>query len=198
MMKLHSKGSWRRMPHSDKRQATSNTLNRLPSVACRMLLVASCLSLVAALTGCESLQRKLTRKRKGPVPRPTPIIQFQDYTRTMTPLDRYRKHALMLDYWNGDLLASLDQRPLNPKRVKKASTESLQELQTMRSLVTDDVAVRFDPMLSERTALDREFQTSDLTLSTAPMVQRRVEAQTRQINREFSWRDMEEHLKARE
>ena len=154
-----------------------------------------CCALIAS-GGCESLQRKFTRKSKTPRPRPTPIIQFQDYTRAMTPADRYRKHALIFDYWNGELLASFEQQPLNLKRVKKASAESLGELQTMRSLVTDDAAAHFSPLLDERTVLDRQLQAGDLSASTVSRVQRQVEAQTRQINRELSWRDMEEHLKS--
>ena len=157
-------------------------------------LVIAC-GLCVGLAGCESLQRKFTRKRKTPLPRPTPIIQFTDYTRTMTPLDRYRKHALMFDYWNDELLDSFTQRPLNPKRVRKASTESLQEFRTMRSLVAEEAAVRFDPLISQRESLDQELQTSEPTPMTVTRVQHTLEAQGRQVDREFSWQDMEDHLK---
>ena len=91
------------------------------------LMVACCLSLVAAV-GCESLQRKFTRQPTHAAPPPNPIINFQDYSRAMTPLERYQKHYLIFGYWNDTLLAGLQERSLNPKRVLRASEESLHEL----------------------------------------------------------------------
>src|SRR3989338_3549725 len=114
-----------------------------PHCAVSVWIVACCLSLVAALTGCESLQRKLTRKKK-PQPPPAPVTVFQDYSAAMTPLDRYQKHYAIFDYWNAGLLAALEARPLNPKRVTLASTAALGELETMRTLLTESAAARLD------------------------------------------------------
>ncbi|MBI4343835.1 MAG: hypothetical protein HY601_03365 [Candidatus Omnitrophica bacterium] len=154
--------------------------------------------LVAALTGCESLQRKLTRKRKGPAPRPTPIVQFQDYTRAMTPMDRYRKHSLIFDYWNGELLSSVDQEPYNPKRARRSIEESLVELRQMRALVDDEAAARLDPLVEEREQLQRQLQVGHPGFGTASALKRQLEAQTTQIQREFTWRKMEDHLRPRD
>jgi hypothetical protein len=147
------------------------------------------------VAGCESLQRKFTRKPKNPGPAPTPIIQFQDYTRAMTPLDRYRKHCLMFDYWNHDLLDALGSRPINPKRYKRSSSESLLELETMRGLLQDEQAQRLDPLIEERAKLNRQLQDGNVPDPSVSMLTRVLEAQSRTIQREFSWRDMEEHLK---
>ena len=148
--------------------------------------------------GCESLQRKLTRKPKHPSPSPSPIIRFEDYTRTMTPLDRYRKHYLMFDYWNGELINALGSSPLNPKRLARACGESLAELETMRTLVTDELAQRFIPLIDARTQLNQELQHPGFNAFRSTIIGRELETQARQIHRELYWRDVEDHLKSHE
>ena len=162
-----------------------------------LLPTAYCL-LLPVVTGCESLQRKFTRKSRQPVARPNPIIQFEDYTRTMTPLDRYRKHYLMFDYWNDELLQALQSNSPNPKRFKRASSESLSELKTMQQLVTDDVAARFDPVIEARTKIDRELQSASFSNAQTSSIGHVLEAQTRQVHRELFWRDVEDKLKAQQ
>ncbi len=158
-------------------------------------LVACCLLPVAGVTGCESLQRKFTRKPKHAPPRPSPIIVFQDYSRAMTPLDRYRKHSMMFDYWNDELIDALQSRPLNAKRYKHASSEALNELRTLHELLIEEVAARLSPLIDERMSIDRQLQSPAFGSSEIGMVWRRLERQTRTIEREFSWRDVEDTLK---
>src|SRR3989338_8743748 len=143
------------------------------------LLAAGCW-LLAAGTGCESFQRKFTRRSKHQPP-PTPIISFQDYTQAMTPLDRYRKHYLIFEYWDGELLEALQSQSPNPKRLKRASSESLGELQVLKGLVTDDVAVRLAPLIEERARIDEELQQGATGLSHPSAIQRVIEAQSRRI-----------------
>ena len=87
-------------------------------------------ALVACLaaSGCsEEWQRKFIRKPKARS-RFSPIVTFEDYTKTITPLDRYRKHYALFQYWNAELLDALGSTTSNPKRVKKTSAEALEEL----------------------------------------------------------------------
>ena len=149
---------------------------------------------LVTLMGCESVQRKFTRK-SAPKPPPSPIINFEDYTKAMTPLDRYRKHYLMFDYWNGELVDALHQLPSSPKRLKRASTESLSELETMQGLLAEETAVRLTPLIEERKKMHQQLTTSYFSDSQTSVVWRVLEAQTRQIHREFFWRSVEEHLK---
>ena len=144
------------------------------------------------------MQRKFTRKPKHPSPRPSPIISFEDYTRTMTPLDRYRKHYLMFDYWNSQLIEALSSNPVNPKRLARSSEESLAELETMRTLVVDELAERFVPLIEARKTLYRELQHPGFSAPRSTIVGRELEAQARQIHRELYWRDVEDRLKPQE
>jgi len=158
-----------------------------------LLLTAYCL-LPTVLVGCESLQKKFIRKPK-PQARPSPIISFQDYTRAITPLDRYRKHYVLFEYWNAELLDGLKVPTANPKRLKRTSAESLEELRILRGLLQDDLAARMDRIIEERQGLDRQIQSGSYSQAQLDAMRRALETQTRQLDREFFWRDVEDRLK---
>jgi hypothetical protein len=150
------------------------------------------LSLVAGV-GCESLQRKFTRKPKRPVPPPAPIINFQDYSKAMTPIERYRKHYLLFTYWNDNLLDALRELSPNPKRIARASEESLNELKTLHSLLNEETAQRFEPLVDERTRVHQQVQRH-YSPERNIAIRRGLEQQTRTIRREWFWRRIEDSL----
>ena len=147
------------------------------------------------LTGCESLERKFTRRSKRPAQAPSPIISFQDYSRAMTPLDRYRKHYLLFEYWNEELVEALRSGSPNSKRFTRASTEALAEMEVLTSLVTDDLAARLAPLVEARAKVNRQLQSRSVSAFQATAVLGVLESQTRQIEREFFWRDVQDSLK---
>jgi hypothetical protein len=147
------------------------------------------------LGGCESLQRKFVRKSKRPTERLSPVIAFQDYSRTMTPLDRYRKHFLMFDYWNGDLVAALQDTRPNPKRLRRSSSEALMELQTLQQLLNEEKGAALTSLIEARARIDRQLQHPSLNLGLASTLARQLEAQDRAIRREFFWREAQDHLR---
>ena len=159
-----------------------------------VLLTAHC-SLLTVLVGCESLARKITRKPKNPPPAPSPIIQFQDYTRSMTPLDRYRKHYMIFDYWNEEFIETLRSSSMNEKRLARASTEALGELRTLQGLLREDKGASLAPLLQEREAIDRQVQLGVVGTLQATTTLRVLESQSRQMHRDFFWRDVQDHLK---
>ena len=172
-------------------QLAHSTQRKSRVVICCVLCAVCCVLSV----GCESLQRKLTRKPKTPPPPPIPIIQFEDYSKAMTPIDRYRKHYLLFDYWNQELMDALMSAPLNPKRLARASTESLVELRSLQGLLAAETADRIIPVIREREAIDRRLQNSGFSVVQANPLVRTIDAQTRQIRREFFWRNVQDYLK---
>ena len=160
-----------------------------------MALLCAVCCLLLAVVGCESLQRKFTRKSKHPAERPTPIINFQDYTQAMTPEDRYRKHYLMFQYYNDELIAAFSDDPISQKRVRQMSGESLSELKKLQGLLQDSVAERLAALIGERARLDHRLQSSRYLPGEQATIQRTLESQTRRIDREFFWKDVQDYLK---
>jgi hypothetical protein len=158
--------------------------------------MAGCCVAALMTAGCEVLQQKFTRKPKHPSKAPNPIIQFQDYTRAMTPLDRYQKHYLMFDYWNHELLETLQTGPLNPKRLRRSSGEALAELEQLKALLAAEQAAKMAEVIDERAQLNKQLQSIGFGQAQVHATLRALEAQTRQINRDFFWRDMADHVQA--
>ena len=159
------------------------------------LVTGGCL-LLSGLTGCEGLQRKFTRKPRQAAAPPNPIISFQDYTRAMTPMERYRKHSIMFDYWNDELLDTLQDTHPSPKRLKRASSESLMELEALQGLLSEEKASRLSRFVEERVKINEQLQAGSLNWSQASILWQRLESQTRQIQRDFFWRDVEDDLES--
>ena len=113
----------------------------------------------------------------------------------MTPVDRYRKHYLMFGYWNDELLATLQDVHPSPKRLKRSSTEALEELTTLRGLLSEEKAAVLGRFVEERVTLNEQLQGGDINQLRANILRRELESQTRQIQRDFFWRDVEDHLK---
>lgn len=122
------------------------------------------------------------------------MVTFRDYTEGVTPLDRYRKHFVVFAYWNDQLMTELQQRDRNPKRLRRASGESLQELQSLQGLLQPDASAGLQPLLEARARIDRQLQHDTMMDSQRHTLLRTLEAQTRQLNREFYWRTVQDRL----
>lgn len=172
------------------------------SAACSMRDRFGSVLLAALLVvgaGCESMQRKFTRRQKGGTePEVAPIITFEDYARSITPLDLYRKHYLMFEYWNSELQSELEDSAMNPKRIRLASEESLTELQQLQRYLTNEAAVPLAPVLEERRRLDVRLQDRGLTRADAQVLKKTVDAHARLMNGQFFWRVVKDRLKPRE
>lgn len=182
----HSSGSWLGSGH--QADSTQHTVHRV-------LLLALC-CLLSAGVGCEALQRKFTRTPKRQAAAPTPIVQFQDYTKAMTPLDRYRKHFLIFEYWNAELIDVFTQPSISAKRVQQTSAEALAELKRLQRLLNDEAAARLEPMITDRGLLDERLQAGRYWPGEHAVIQRTLERQAREITRKFAWREVEDQLQA--
>lgn len=165
--------------------------DRLP----RLLLAAA---LLVAGAGCESMQRKFTRTKTKDEAAPSPVISFEDYNRSVTPLDLYRKHYLMFEYWNSELQNELESRAINPKRLRLASDESLIELGQLQGLLTEEAGVPLTAVIQERRAVDRQLRDANLNPSQAQVIKKTIDAHGRLLNGRFFWRSVKDQLKSRD
>ena len=177
-------------PRDPRNDMEAVTLIRHRDSQCSLFAVC-CLLFTG--TGCESFQRKFIKQK--PVERPSAIVNFQDYTHAMTPMERYRKHYALFDYWNAQLLEELQTHNPNAKRARDASAEALGELRTLQNLLQDEKAAVVAQMIHQREPLDRELQSGSYAASEFSTMVQRLEQQSRQIHRELYWRDVQDRLK---
>ncbi|MDP3769262.1 MAG: hypothetical protein Q8S13_14715 [Dehalococcoidia bacterium] len=144
------------------------------------------------------MQRKFVRKKKGEVEAPSPIITFEDYNRAIAPIDLYRKHYLMFEYWNTELQRELEGRVVNPKRVRLASEESLTELGALQRLLTEEAGAELAPVIEERRAVDRQLRDKGMNRYQGQIVKKTIDAHGRLMNGRFFWRSVKDQLKPRE
>ena len=160
---------------------------RVPSLLLAIALLAG--------AGCESMQQKFTRRKTKVEEAPAPVITFEDYSRTQTPLDLYRKHYLMFEYWNSELQDALESSPVNPKRVRLASEESYLELQSLQRLLTEEAGAPLAAVLEERRGLNAQLNNQSLSRPAAQLLKKPIDAHARLINGQFFWRTMKDRLK---
>jgi hypothetical protein len=148
-----------------------------------------------AAAGCsEAMQKKFIRQKKAE-PRPSPITQFDDYRQSLTPVDQYRKHYMMFEYWNAQLLDSLVSTSGNAKRVQRASSEALHELRQLVAMVQGPLAAQVQSLLAQREQLDRQLRDSIEDQSQLSLLRQRVELSQRKIHRLMAVSKVEELLK---
>jgi len=154
--------------------------------------LAIALAILCAV-GCESVQKKFIRKGKTPE-RPSPVITFQDYTQSLTPMDRYQKHYAMFDYWNTLLMEELRSPTVNQKRLTHASSEALQELTTLRDLLKEGASATADQCVRERERINQQLQSGLYQVAQLSVMEHGLEMQTQHIHRELYWRSVQEQL----
>ena len=170
---------------SDRPRGTRPTV--APLIAVAGLLIA---------TGCtDAMMKKFVRQPKAQ-PRPSPIVQFDEYAASTSPLDLYRKHATVFEYWNAELLDALLPTANNSKRVKRASQESLRQLEAMVQLLADASAGQVQPLLEERRKLDRQLQDQVDDHAQAALLRQSLELQQRRLHRYMAVGKVTDHLRA--
>ena len=84
---------------------------------------------------------------------------------------------------------------MNAKRLKLASSESLNELTALQGLVADDLVGTFTPLIEVRTKINKRVQAGSVSESSANDIWRELDAQSRTIRRELFWRNVQDRLK---
>ena len=166
---------------------------RNSSIARRLALLAGCGFVIAATGGCAmipTIQRKFTRKTYHPPP--AVAITTKNYELNLSPEERYKRHWAMWAFWNDELLDGLG---ASRKRTLRAAEESIQELTTLQNFLAPETGAG---LAAHIMLLERLRTEADKDLLSGQSISRwrsDVERQKRYIQRQFTWSDVQEHLK---
>ncbi|MBL7084870.1 MAG: hypothetical protein ISS43_02035 [Candidatus Omnitrophica bacterium] len=163
----------------------------------RLLLVFILLSAfsfqLSALCGCEAFRKKFVRKPKEEKQIEV-VVHTQEYSSEYSPEQIYKKYFLFWRSWHEELVNSLNAQEGNRKKLISAAKKSVENLQQMRQLLLPEKQDRLDIYILEQKSIVRELNKRRLSPAQRLKIKTRLEKQRRQIQKEFGYSHIQEHL----
>lgn len=105
--------------------------------------------LIAPMTGCATVQKKFTRKKKEPAHIPA-AIYFEEgpYQKKYSNVYYYKTHYTLWKTWHEDLLKVIGGNRL---KLQRCAEESLNHLTQMRGCLVPEKQKELDPLLKQMT-----------------------------------------------
>ena len=151
----------------------------------RTFLILCTLVIAVNLSGCASLKRKFTRKRKAPQKQ---AVYYQVRKYDIKPsMELYEKHYVFWSTWQSKITAELGR---NFKNDIRCMQEIVSNLEDMYALLVDEKANELAPHIEElkkaRVIIDKRTMTN----ANETRIRRILEREDRVIGREFAPRKM--------
>ena len=146
--------------------------------------------ILANLTGCETMRKKFTRKKKGPVKMPR-IYQVRKYEKKPTP-QLYKKHYAFWASWQSELISVLGQ---NHKKDMRCIEEIIGNLGDMHNILVQEKAGQLKTHIDKLMKVKGIIFNEELTQANKDYVKRTLEREDRAIKREFNYKKVKDYLK---
>lgn len=148
------------------------------------------LCLLVNLTGCETVRKKFTRKKKATVKVPK-MYQTKMYYKKPAP-ELYKKHFSYWDSWHSELIKTLGK---NHKKDVKCIEESVNNLNDMQGLLVPEKADRLRNHIDKLVKIKDIIFKEDLTQFNKNYVLMTLEREDRAIKREFKYAKIKDYIK---
>jgi len=160
----------------------------------RFFISIFALVLLVSFTGCAALQRKFTRKKKKEEGRIVPVITTYDYSKDLRVEELYKKRFLFWKTWHSELIDRMD---AGHKKRNACFDNTLENMIEMRKYLASPKAEELDPYIKKMTDIDKDIKEDRLTKSEKYNIRQSLEKIKRQINKNFSFSDVEGFLELR-
>lgn len=158
-----------------------------------MVVIFSCIFM---MTGCETLRKKFTRKRKRTESTEPVVVVPRDYSAHPFPNDvLYKQYFVYWKSWNQELISSLTDME-NYKKIKSCADQALINLKKMQTYLQDDKARELEAYVKKTDDLARRIEHAQY-LPPAQMKALRYDAERllSGVNKKFDLSSMRDHLK---
>ncbi|MFH1189123.1 MAG: hypothetical protein V1682_00335 [Candidatus Omnitrophota bacterium] len=144
----------------------------------------------ASLVGCDSLQRKFTRKKKEtkPVPR---LYQVKKYD-VKPSVELYKKHYAYWQSWMSELIQDLGD---NHKRDVRCVDEALSQLHDMRNILVREKADALTKHIRRIEDVRDTIVKEDLSQYNKSQVMMTLEREDRIVKSEFAVTKIKDHIR---
>ncbi|MBF0521648.1 MAG: hypothetical protein HQL24_01180 [Candidatus Omnitrophica bacterium] len=140
----------------------------------KFLLTIVCLLAVSlSLSGCETLRKKFTRKKKEDEESTVmPILEPIEYPANKeSSQEKYTYHYSLWKGWYKDLVAALDDNE-NDKRVKYLLTETMTQLEEMTKLLKGEKQALLTESMKDWVTIEKEFDAPSALRNTSRIKQK--------------------------
>ena len=160
----------------------------------RFFISIFALVLLVSFTGCAALQRKFTRKKKKEEGRIVPVITTYDYSKDLRVEELYKKRFLFWKTWHSELIDRMD---AGHKKRSACFDNALENMIEMRKYLASPKAEELDPYIKKMMSIGKDIEEERLTRSEEYNIRQALEKIKRQINKNFSFSDVEGFLELR-
>jgi len=148
------------------------------------------------LSGCETLRKKFTRKRKSKDSTETVVIVPRDYSAHPFANDvLYKQYFVYWKSWNQELVSSLSEAE-NYKKIDECIDQSLTNMKKMQTYLKEEKAKELGVFVNKTEVLKDEIMAAK-NMPPAQMNRLRYSADRilSNVNRNFDLKKMKDHLK---
>ena len=156
----------------------------------RYVRCVTVLILCVSLAGCAGLQRKFARKKEKEE-RLAPVITTYDYSKELRVDELYKKHFLFWKTWQMELIERMD---ASYKKRRSCYDHTLASLAEMKKYLADAKAAELEPFVAQIKSIDPDIRKKRLTKSKKYRMRVLLEKTRRQIEKKFSYSDVEGFL----
>ena len=156
----------------------------------RMCAVIMIICVAVTLVGCDSLQKKFTRKKKEtkPIPR---LYQIKKYD-IKPSVALYSKHYAYWQSWMSELLQDLGQ---NSKKDVRSVEEALNQARSMQSILVQEKADQLEKQIKEIEEAKDVIVREELSQFNKSQVLMTLERADRTIKRDFSAKKIKDYIR---
>jgi len=156
----------------------------------KIILITLTLILMLELTGCETLQRKFTRKKKKqPI---KPRFYQEGLAETRPNLELYMMHYTYWKSWHEDLVVNAG---VNSKRDALACSEVIGNLLDMKKRLVEEKAKELDIYIEQLKKITKELMAGGSTAMRLGYLKQRMDMIRSRIVRKFYYKKVREYIK---
>jgi hypothetical protein len=173
-------------------------MNKMDLHNFRWVVVLMLVFAVGTTSGCETLRKKFTRRKKNQVVQneQVAILDPIDYPDKVKSADQaYQEHYSLWKVWMSDLTSIVEDNA-NEKKVLYTLGQIKEQLTAMRALLRETAQNQMDVYLKEVDDLSLEFEKSAAFRSKSAVVSR-IRTLSRNVRNDFAPQKVSQGLAAR-
>jgi len=158
----------------------------------KIVIIVICVFLLTSLAGCETIQRKFTRKPKEPV-KPVPKFYEEEYKSEYPNSTLYDNHYMYWKAWMDELITALEGD--NNKKQKQTVEYALGEIKSMQRYLMDVKAQELQKDIDDLDKIAKKINLGTLTSGMAISLRVDADRHLMRVKKDFSLSQVKDYIK---